>query len=351
MKARIWKPLLTVLVASMLFAACTTPVLEAGEEKAEEPEAATAAEEPAETAEEEVTEPEEYVVIALNWAHPYWIDIVKGGEYFQEVMGDKVKVTFAGPQDVDFPGQVDTINQQIPKNPAGMLVAAFDPGVVPAINDALEAGIPVGTFEADYPLGNNRMFFVGVNAFNAGAAMGPELVKAIGESGEVIISTNLGASNSEDKIRGVENFLENYPDIKIVATVDDKALVRDGADALKPAIIANPDVKAIIGVNAGSGGAAATAVQELGLQDQISIVCQDRDDITLQFIKDGVIDSTIVTRTANNTYIGLLLLYQYNHYDLPLTDDNKANNVVWLPSNVDVGTIVVNQANVDAFFN
>lgn len=341
MKKSLWKLITIALLAMVVFAACsptaTTPEKEAAA--------------PATEKVEETGEPEEYVVIALNWAHPYWVDIKKGGEYFQEVMGDKVKVTFAGPQDVDFPGQVDTINQQIPKKPAGMLVAAFDPGVVPAINDALAAGIPVGTFEADYPSGNNRMFFVGVNAFNAGAAMGPELVKAIGKSGKVIISTNLGASNSEEKIRGLEAFLSDYPDIKIVATVDDKTLVREGADALKPAILANPDVKAIVGVNAGSGGAAATAVQELGLQDQISIICQDRDKITLQFIKDGVIDSTIVTRTAANTYIGLLLLYQYNHFDLPITDDNKANNVVWLPSNVDVGTIVVNQANVDAFLD
>jgi hypothetical protein len=45
------------------------------------------------------------------------------------------------------------------------------------------------------------------------------------------------------------------------------------------------------------------------------------------------------------------LLYQYNHADVPITANNKANNVVWLPSNVDVGAIVVNKANVEAFFH
>jgi ribose transport system substrate-binding protein len=294
---------------------------------------------------------EEYVVLALNWQHPYWIDIRTGGEYFQKAMGDKVKVTFAGPETVDFPGQVDAILQQIPKKPAGMLVAAFDAGVVPAINQAIEAGIPVGTFEADYPKGNKRIFFVGVNAYKAGAAMGPELIKAIGDSGKIVISTNIGASNSEDKIRGLRDFLKDYAKIQIAATVDDKTLVKEGSEALKPVLQANRDVKAIIGVNAGSGGAAATAVKELGLVGKVKIVCQDRDDITLNFIRDGVITSTIVTRTALNTYMGLLLLYQYNHFDVPITANNKANNVVWLPSDVDVGTIVVNKANVTAFFH
>ncbi len=294
---------------------------------------------------------EEYVVVALNWQHPYWIDVKTGGEYFQKVMGKSVKVTFAGPETVDFPGQVDAIMQQIPKKPAGMLVAAFDAGVVPAINQALDAGIPVGTFEADFPKGNRRMFFVGVNAYGAGAAMGPELIKAIGDSGRIVISTNIGASNSEEKIRGLKDFLKDYPKIQIAATVDDKTLIKEGSEALKPVLQSNRDVKAIIGVNAGSGGAAATAVKELGLVGKVKIICQDRDDVTLNFIKEGVISSTIVTRTAVNTYMGLLLLYQYNHYDVPITANNKANHVVWLPSNVDVGTIVVNKSNVDAFFH
>lgn len=294
---------------------------------------------------------EEYVVVALNWQHPYWIDIKTGGTYFEKVMGGKVKVTFAGPEGIDFPGQVDAILQQIPKKPDGMLVAAFDAGVVPAINQAIEAGIPVGTFEADYPKGNKRWFFVGVNPYKAGWAMGPELIKYAGESGKLIISTNIGASNSEEKIRGFKDFLKDYPGWQIVATVDDKTLVREGADALKPVLQANPDVTAIIGVNAGSGGAAATAVKELGLVGKVKIICQDRDDITLKFIQEGVINSTIVTRTALNTYMGLLLLYQYNHFDVPITADNKKNNIIWLPSEVDVGTVVVDKNNAAAFFH
>ena len=294
---------------------------------------------------------EEYVVLAVNWQHPYWTDIKTGGEYFQKVMGSKVKVTFAGPEAFDLPGQVDAILQQIAKKPAGMIVAAFDAGVVPAINQAIDAGIPVGTFESDYAKGNKRLFFVGVNAYGAGAAMGPELVKAVGDSGSIVISTNIGASNSEEKIRGLKDFLKDYPKIKIVSTVDDKALVKEGSESLKHVLQANKDVKAIIGVNAGSGGAAATAVKELGLVGKVKIICQDRDDVTLNFIRDGVITSTIVTRTAVNTYMGLLLLYQYNHADVPITANNKANNVVWLPSNVDVGTMVVNKANADAFFH
>lgn len=295
-------------------------------------------------------EVEEYVVIALNWQHPYWNDIRLGGQYFDEVMGENVTVTFAGPQDIDFPGQVDTVIQQIAKKPAGMLVACFDPGVIPAINQAREAGIPVGTFEATiWSADNKHMFFCGVDAYKAGWAMGPELLKYGGESGKIVISTNVGASNSEDKIRGFKDFMADYPGWEIVEIVDDKAQLTDGANALKPVLQANPDVTALIGVNAASGGACATAVKELGLEGKIHIVCQDRENITLDFIRQGLIDSTIVTRTAVNTYFGLLALYQYNHYDVPITADNEAANIVWLPTNIDVGTFVVDKDNADYF--
>jgi hypothetical protein len=36
---------------------------------------------------------------------------------------------------------------------------------------------------------------------------------------------------------------------------------------------------------------------------------------------------------------------------VPITKDNQKNNVNWLPSNIDVGTIVVNKANADAFLH
>jgi ABC-type sugar transport system substrate-binding protein len=294
---------------------------------------------------------EEYVVIALNWQHPYWNDIKAGAMYFEEVMGGRVKVTIAGPEAPDFPGQIDAVIQQIAKKPAGMLVACFDPGVIPAINQAVDAGIPVGTFEADIMKDNKRWFFVGVNPYFAGWAMGPELIKYAGETGKVVFSTNMGASNTQEKDRGFRDFLKDYPGWEIVGAVEDEGLVRDGADALKPLLQANPDVTAIVGFNAGSGGAAATAVKELDLVGKVKIICQDRDDITLQFIQEGVIDSTIVTRSADNTYVGLLMLYQYNHFQVPITKDNKANNVVWLPGSIDVGTVVVDKSNAAAFLH
>jgi ribose transport system substrate-binding protein len=332
--------LLLLVIASVLVTSCSQQA---------QPTQPPAGAESGGTAEE--GEVEEYVVIALNWAHPYWTDIITGGEYFDEVMGDKVKVTFAGPQDPDFPGQVDAVIQQIPKKPAGMLVACFDPGVIPAINQAIDAGIPVGTFEADIPsMDNKRWFFCGVDPYKAGWAMGPELLKYAGESGKFIYSTNIGASNSEAKIRGFNDFIADYPGWELVATVEDEAQAREGADNLKPVLQANPDVTAIIGINAGSGAAAGTAVKELGLEGKIVIVTQDRDDITLQLIDEGVIKSTVVTRTAVNTYFGLLALYQYNHFDVPITDDNAAANVVWLPTNIDVGTFVVDESNTSYFY-
>jgi len=282
-KSRWYSVLLMVLVVSVLLSSCTP------------------AAEPTAVPDVEPTEApvvvQEYVVIALNWAHPYWTDIITGGEYFDEVMGDSVKVTFAGPQDPDFPGQIDAVIQQIAKKPAGMLVACFDPGVIPAINQAIDAGIPVGTFEADIPsVDNKRWFFVGVNPYKAGAAMGPELIK----------------------VRGFNDFIADYPGWELVAMVTDEAQARQGADNIKPVLLANPDVTAIVGINAGSGAAAGTAVKELGLEDRITIVTQDRDDITLQLIDEGVIMSTVVTRSAVNTYFGLLALYQYNNYDVPI---------------------------------
>src|SRR5262245_12206842 len=55
-----------------------------------------------------------------------------------------VKVTIAGPNSVDVPGLVAAIEQTTARRPAGMMVVGWDPSsLVPPINEAIEAGIPV----------------------------------------------------------------------------------------------------------------------------------------------------------------------------------------------------------------
>jgi ABC-type sugar transport system substrate-binding protein len=74
--------------------------------------------------------------------------------------------------------------------------------LAPVINKALEAGIPVVTFNTDNPA-SNRLTFVGQDLVYSGVVMGDTLVKAMGEKGKILIFTvDAAAQWSKDREKG-----------------------------------------------------------------------------------------------------------------------------------------------------
>src|SRR5205085_4741111 len=78
------------------------------------------------------------------------------------------------------PGLVAAVEQTAARKPSGMMVVGWDPSaLIPAINKAIEAGIPVVCVDADVP-GSKRLAFIGTDWFDLGVRQGQAMVKALG---------------------------------------------------------------------------------------------------------------------------------------------------------------------------
>lgn len=79
-----------------------------------------------------------------------------------------VTVTIAGPDTVDIPGLISAIEQTAARRPAGMMVTGWDESaLIPAINKAVEDGIPVICVDGDVPR-SKRLAFVGTDWYDLG---------------------------------------------------------------------------------------------------------------------------------------------------------------------------------------
>ena len=96
---------------------------------------------------------------------------------------------------------------------------------------------------------------------------------------------------------------------------------------------------------------AATAAKELGLNGKLQIVSMDRDDGTLKFIEDGIIQASVAQKTALMSYLGTKFMYLLNHAPVPVVADNKAAGIIPMPESVDTGTIVINKDNAKFFYH
>ena len=288
---------------------------------------------------------EVYVMVSNVAAHPYWIDAQKGGEDAAKELG--VEWRYTGPADFNTPAQVTTLEQLIPTKPAGIIVAALQPdAITPAIDKAIEAGIPVVTVDTDAPQ-SKRMTYLGTDNYQGGRAMGLRMVEVAGGKAKVGLASVPGQFNLEERIRGIKDVFKDNPGMELVTIVDDKNDDSGTATAVVAMLQANPDITLVGSINAVGAGVAA-ALRQTNNVGKVKAVLFDITEPSLNAIEDGTADSTMVPRTYMMTYVGVKLLYTYNHRTNYL-DKWFQNGIVVLPNAVDTGVMVVTKEKAAAF--
>jgi len=228
--------------------------------------------------------------------NPFWSDVTAGVYAAQAVLGlskyngvvDYISIN-------DFNGQdfSDAIEACIVKGYNAITTVGVADSIVPAIDKAVNAGIPVYTFNSDTGRPSKRTAFVGQDLYGAGRQNGETLAQLIGGKGKVAIITGLFSVNAHElrRLGGIEG-LQKYPDITILNAVESHDSADEAYMATKNFITANPDLKGIY-VTAGGTPGAAKALQELNKKDSIALVCFDTYAELIPYIRGGEIKSTL----------------------------------------------------------
>jgi ribose transport system substrate-binding protein len=262
---------------------------------------------------------EEYVLVAVSVGNAYWIDARDGFNDAAKELG--VRGVFTGPQGSDVKQQVDLIETAITRGVKGLIVVPAEPeAVIPSINRAVAAGIPVVTQDTDSP-NSQRYTFIGTGNFEAGKLGGELLAKQIGGKGEVAFLTIPGQWNLEERRRGYEAALAKHPDIKVVAIGNDQSEEGQAASQAKSILQAHPNLAGFGCVDAAGGAGAAVAVRDAGQKGKIKIIAMDRNEGTLDFIEQGFIQASLAQRSYTMAYLGLQMLFHLNHGQIKMVSD------------------------------
>ncbi|MHC1767626.1 MAG: substrate-binding domain-containing protein [Verrucomicrobiia bacterium] len=290
---------------------------------------------------------DEYVLVAVSVGNAYWIDARDGFNDAARELG--VRGVFTGPQGSDVKQQVDIIETAITRGVKGLIVVPAEPeAVIPVINRAIAAGIPVITQDTDSPK-SQRYTFIGTGNFEAGRLGGELLAKEIGGKGEVAFLTVPGQWNLEERRRGYEAALANFPEIKIVAIGNDQVEESQAAAQAKSILQAHPNLAGFGCVDAAGGAGAAVAVRDAGKKGKLKIVAMDRNEATLDFIEQGYIQASLAQRSYSMAYLGLKMLYDLNHGRIKMVPDWRKAQTCPLPAFVDTGAVVITPENVQFF--
>lgn len=292
---------------------------------------------------------EEYVWISCIADQPMFVNHDhKALKEFSEETG--VKVTIEGPKDYSIIEQAAVIRQVIKRKPAGIMILGMERGLISAVNEAVAAGIPTITVDADL-IDSKRLAHVGSNWYNIGIKQAEAMMKLIGGKGKIAIMGIGDADNMQQGYEGFKSVIKNYPDIIYLGEYDDMASLEESQRITEELLRSHPDIAGIAGFDVNSGPGIGAAIKQANLIGKVKVTCVDIEPVHLKLCKEGVIQKLIGQKRELFTYYGARLLYDYNHSTIRLSSDDKKNKITPIPYIVDTGLIEVDQNNVESFLN
>ncbi|WP_038144284.1 sugar-binding protein [Thioclava atlantica] len=238
------------------------------------------------------------VAVVPKVAVPFFDDCNTGAAEAAKELG--VKYQWVVPANTQGSTQVKIIEDLMARHVDGIAISVNEPKSVEGIiKQATDAGIKVLTFDSD-SANSGRSMYIGTINKQAGVTMGNAMAEALGGKGEVAIVTGqLGASNLNERIDGVKEALQAYPDIKIVATEgteDDLARAVSVTEAL---LRGHPNLAGIFGISQVGGPAVAKVLAQQEFADKkgkLKVYAFDDLPDTIKGVKEGFINGIMVQR-------------------------------------------------------
>lgn len=272
-------------MATALFAGCAKE-----EPKATETSTKTTTETTTETDEVKEEPMEIYIpVISKGFQHQFWQAVKKGVE--KASIEYDVVVTFEGPEtEAMVDKQIEMLEAALSKNPSAICLAALDSkAVIPLIERATEAGIPVIGFDSGV---DSDLVKTTAATDNYAASMlaADKMAELIGEEGKVavIVHDQTSMTGIDRRDGFLDRMKDKYPNIEVVDVQYGEGDQLKSTDIAKAMLSANPDIKGFFGANEGSIIGVLNALKELDLEGDVVAIGYDAGKQQMEAIRSGV---------------------------------------------------------------
>jgi ABC-type sugar transport system substrate-binding protein len=291
---------------------------------------------------------EEYVWVSANAHLPLFVAHDHPAlEVAAKELGVRAAIT--GPDAVDIPGLVAAVEQTAARRPAGMMVVGWDPAaLIPAINRAVESGVPVVCVDADVP-GSKRLAFVGTDWYDLGAKQAEAMLRALGgRRGKVALLGLIEQAIDQQAFAGFRAVAEKAG-LTVMEPQQDKGNQAEAARVAAALLQAHADLVGIAGFDSESGPGMGQAIKEAGKGCRLVATCVEAQPQHLRLVKAGVLTACVGQKRGLFTYMGLKTLYDCVHSPLRFSADDRAAGIAPVAGNINTGTYLVTRENVDLF--
>lgn len=161
-------------------------------------------------------------MIAKSSANPVFLTAKNGAISEAKRISEKYKkidvtIDWNTPETEDALEQVRRIRNAIKDKTDAIIVSCSDQdSLTSAINEAVDAGIPVMTFDSDSPQ-SKRFAFYGPDDIAMGESVMKRLAELIDGRGKIaVLGGNINAPNLRERVSGIQKAAAEYPEIELV---------------------------------------------------------------------------------------------------------------------------------------
>jgi simple sugar transport system substrate-binding protein len=283
-----------------------------------------------------------FVFVCHVTTNPFFTPTQYGAQDASALLGTEFQWT--GSKDSIVAEMVNATNTAISSKANGIALAVVDKDAFnEPVNKALDAGIPVVSYNADGAKddpGTNRLAYIGQGLYDSGFALGTRALQQV-QSGDVaaFIATP-GALNIQPRIDGAQDAIkQSGKPIKFTA-VATNADVTKGLSIIDAYVQGHQNVSGLLAVDAGSTQSVGQVVKKYNMRSKQLKVAGGFDLVpeTLASIKSGDLDYTIDQQPYLQGFLPVLALYFY-----------QVSGGLLFPVETNTGLLFVTKDNVDPY--
>src|ERR1700761_7743896 len=251
--------------------------------------------------------------------------------------------TWGGSDNQVISQMVSAFDTAVASKVSGIALAAISSTAFTApVKNAMDAGIPVVTYNADGEyvngqpqIGTNRLCYVGQSLYVSGQSMGAQIKTLVPGGGDIVIFIpQVGTGNTQPRFDGAKAALGSSYNVAEIATGAQESVE---PAAMKSYLLAHKSsLKGAFAVDSGDTEFLGAQLKSLGMK--IPAGGFDTTGATIPAIQSGVLDFTIYQDPYLQGFLPVLYLYLYN-----------LSGGVLQPSDTDTGLSVITKSNVGPY--
>lgn len=279
-----------------------------------------------------------FVYVSPLLSHPIWLIAKEGFDTACSELG--ITGDWVGPQGVSAEEMAQLVDTAVAQKADGIITQSICPAET--INNAIGAGIPVILVDGDLEDVPDKLAFLGKDLNKQAELFYEEACKYVDQDEKIVASIQCAALNAQiyvDQNKAIEDVFSKHPGgFELVNTTTSGGDKATGTTEWQNTFNTYPEINVAINVASEAAAACAGVVSELGTKDKVTILGVDNTDETIDLIKDGSVDGTVVCSFYNYGYQAAYWLYQ--NITEGRVPENKTN---------DAGTYMVTKDNLDSY--